>query len=803
MASTTPDDAVRALLEGIEKPLDRPQAWTDSLRTSGAIGRLLAEDLTSRFSEKIDVATVEGLQAALERTVYTVQQIIIGASCMAKQLYIETQKLEPVDRPVVRAAAATAFRAALPRHLTAMQVVSALVGMDSESNEIRAARFVDALALLPDFVEGEDAVDDAWPGLDDGLDGISVTWTPFINRKTSFLFRNLPVTARTLYLRCIHSLAGDDAADLLALLRLHADGNFGIVESAEHVDQRLSSQPSPVDGGEDNLVRHFHRWSQLTSIAVAFIKALHNAMTSASRQPHPQLAALRGACPLPWPKLVTDSNENAARNEVATTVTGFVHEHIFTSGEGWVLTPPGMIQTPTPSVQLRVQDDGVEARLSKSDGMKFLQGQLQNKSSTYRIPRTDSTQRDWEAWFDRMGSLQDLFPGFPARIIIPMVLGMVPSDDKRIFGWREKTADMKHQQKEPTVEDFLCHVRSQVMANAVTRREAFIELDRLTRDYRHIEDCQSLSTKLQQLWSQLYPPSTTEIEPVSKLDVLRIIHNLLHDIRSKNKGARTVMMQAWFDFNYDHTTMFVSYVDSELHTSKEVTDTLSAAFLREVCRQLQQAHRMSVQVGPNATVALDAIGGDRPRATQHKHYAAAMRPTHRIATWVDFTGSKKRDRSQGEGTSNRGNRSSRGRSTGSSQSRGGNRRSPSAPLTPSIRRPPPPGFEGHSTGRTQRSAAVELEKDYRVIFDRMKSMRCSGDPKDRIVGHLRGSFHGLDCLPYEQAVQAVLDGGCTLCLEQGHIGKFCPVLKEADDKLMKRIRTYNSLLRDARRKHQD
>ena len=797
----SPDDVVKALIDGLEKPIDRPQAWTESLRTSGAVGRLIADDLVERFSGGMDLATVEGLQAAIERTVYTVQQAILGAACMAKHLHLETQKLEQVaDRDVARAVAATAFRSALPRQFAAMQAVSALVGMDSESYEIRAARFVEALDLLPNWEEGNDAVTDNWPQLEEGLDGIPLTWMPFIHRKSSFMFRNLPVTARTLYLRCIQSLAGDDAADLIALLRQHADGHFGLVEAAEHLDQRLSSQPSGSDGGEDNLIRHFRRWSQLTSIAVAFVKALHNAMTSTSRQPHPQLAALRGACPMPWPKLTSDLNENAARCEVTTMVTGFIHEHIFTSGEGWVLTPPGVIQTAVLPVQNRVQDDGLEGRLSKSDGIKFLQGQLQNKSSTYRIPRADSTQRDWEAWFDRMASLQDLFPGLPARIIIPMVLGMVPSDDKRFFGWREKTMDLKHRQEEPTLEDFISHVRSQVMANAVTRREAYIELDRLTRDYRQIEDCQALSTKLQQLWSQLYPPSTTEIEPINKLDVLRMIHNLLHDIRSR-RGARTVMMQAWFDFNYDHTTMFVSYVDSELHTSKEETDILSAAFLKEVCRQLQQAHRMSVQVGPNASAALDSIGGERPRTAQPRHSAAAMRaapPIHRVATWVDYTGSKKRDRSQESGPFNRG-RGPRGRSAGSSQSRGGRPQSPSSSRTP--RRPPPPGYEGHSAGRSPRPPApVELEKDYRVIFNRMRNMRCSGDPKDRLVGHLRGSFQGLTSLPYEQAVQAVLDGGCTLCQETGHIGKFCPVLKEADEQLRKRINNYNSLLREARRK---
>jgi hypothetical protein len=732
---------------------------------------------------------------------------------MAKQMDMAIEELpDATARVAVRLTADAAFRSALPRALSAMQAVTALVGSGHEDEGNRTARFIDALGLLPDppkeAAEGDDAEEeeDIWPDLGEGLDGIAITWLPFIHRKTSFLFRNLPVTARALYLRCLQTLAGDDAAELLAILRQHSGGNHNAVENAECTEQRTNSVGPQKDGGEDNLVRHCRRWIHLATICIAFVKALHSTMASTSRQPHPSLASLRGECPMPWPQLNSGHFENAARLDVTERVMTFIHEHIFISSDGWVLISPGVLQTPPPPVQNDVPESGVENRLSKSDGMKFLQGQLQNKGSTYRIPRADSTQRDWEAWFDKMSSLQELFPGFPTRIIIPMVLGMVPSDDRRVFGWREKTAELRHRHQEPTLENFLDHVRSQVMANAVTRREAFMELNRLSKDYRHIEDCQALSTKLQQLWSQLYPPSTTEIEPIGKLDVLRLIHNLLHEIRNKFRGGRTVLMQAWFDYNYDHTTMFVTYIDSELHTSKETTDALSAAFLKEVCRQLQQAHRMSVQVGPNAGVALDSLGGDRgdrPRPAQHRPYAAAMRPllpTHRIATWVDHSGSRKRDRSQEAGPSNRG-RSSRGRSAGSGSyrgDRGGRQRSPSASNTP---RRPPPGFEDRPSGRNQRaSATVELEKDYRVIFDRMKHMRTTGNPQDKVVGHLRGSFQGLNPLPYEQAVQAVLDGGCTLCLEKGHIGKFCPVLKEADGPLRKRIDNYNALLRDARRK---
>ena len=204
------EELARGLLDGIEKPMDRPQAWTEALNKSGAVGRVVAAELTTRFTGGIDETTVEGLQSALERAVYTAQQAILGAACMAKQMDMAIEELpDATARVAVRLTADAAFRSALPRALSAMQAVTALVGSGHEDEGNRTARFIDALGLLPDppkeAAEGDDAEEeeDIWPDLGEGLDGIAITWLPFIHRKTSFLFRNLPVTARALYLRCL------------------------------------------------------------------------------------------------------------------------------------------------------------------------------------------------------------------------------------------------------------------------------------------------------------------------------------------------------------------------------------------------------------------------------------------------------------------------------------------------------------------------------------------------------------------------------------------------------------------------
>ena len=796
MATVEP---VRGLLEGSTQPIDRQMAWTDSLRASGSVGKRIAEDVTSRFPSRIDETTEDGLQSAIERMAYIVQQTILGTACLAKHLYIQTQEIEDEEnRQSVRVAAAIAFRAAFARQCTALQVAAALVGMEVETAETRTARFLNSLSLLPDEADEEDgdAVPEAWPRLDEGMMGIDPAWIPFVSKKTGFFFWNLPLAARALYLRCLAAVGVDKADDMLAILRLGSSDQ--LVEATEYAEQHMAAQAVPIEAVEDNLVRHYRRWNHLAPLGVASIRALYGTLTGTARQPYPQLASLRDKCPLPWPCIVAESGDNGAYSAIHLAVTTFIHEHIFTSSDGWVLTPPGVSLVPS-VLPAGSPTSGIETRISKSDGMKFLHAQLQNKSSTYRLPRAESNQRDWEAWFNRMRTLQELFPGLPAQIIIPMITGLVPIDDKRIFGWLEKTSEMKLRNEEPTLNDFLDHVRSQVMANAVTRREAYIELDRLTRDYRHLEDCQALSTKLQQLWTQLYPPVTTEIEPIGKLDVMRMIYNLLHDIRIKFRGGRSVMMKAWFDFNYDHTAMFTTYIDSELHTDKATTDTVAAAFLKEVCRQLQQAHRMSVQVGPDASAALDYVGAiGRPRSMPApRNYATGSRsgqPSHKVATWVDRTGQGKKRARSVDGPSSSGRPRNRGGSTTGSQGRS------STPRSPSRAKTPPPGFEGSGRSSQRSEPTVELETDYKIIFGRMKEMRCSENPQDRIVGHLRGAFPGLKELSYDAAVQAVLDGACTLCQQHGHIGKFCPVQKDATGPLKQRIRAFNSMLRAARKK---
>ena len=674
---------------------------------------------------------------------------------------------------------------------TTLQLAAALDG--NEPMELRKDRFVDSLDLLPDYVDDID--EEEWPALLQGALGVSPPIVTLVNKKTGFLFRNLPLVSRVLYVRCI----GTSVAEVDDVWFLMKEGHADVQNILELPLLLEAAHVTPIghDGGEDNLVRHFWRWNYLASLSIAGIRAMFSALTEASRQAPQDLSSLTGDNPLPWPAIGTALEPTSQLHLVRQHVNSFMEGRIFLSGT-WVITTPGMITndvlpdtqvgtTPAPGLSPVVRT----AKSDRSEGLRFLQGQLTPAYSMYRMPKEGSPQKDWNAWFSRILELQVLFRDLPAKMIILMITGTVRPDDKRVFGWTEKSLEMAHNQIEPTLQQFVEHVQAQVMANAVTRREAYAELDRLVNDYKHVEDCQALATQLRQIWAQLYPPVTTEVEPTSKLNVLRKLHAFLQSIRVSTRGGRTNMMKAWCDYTtYDNAYMFNTYVDSVLHTSHEETDRLAKAFLEEACRQLLQAHRMSVQVGPNANNAVEYVNVVKTGSDEDKLQAAAAlldQPAHVVATWINTTGERKRPRPEDASSSGRGRSTSRGRGGGSGRGSASGRSNPPA-----------------AAGQNRTPPTVELETDYNVIFDRMRKMDCPGVKDDRVAGHLRGAFPGLSSMSYDAAVSAVVkDKACTLCFQTGHIGKKCPFRKGQTPALQERVKVYNNLLHVARRKKQE
>jgi hypothetical protein len=774
------------LLSGITTPVERMDVWCGMLRLSGTLGRDLETDLRQTWDQSADLSTVEGLQVEIVRSLYVVQNVVVCTAMMAKHLDRELDGLDAAVRDTVFSEAYSVFLSTFTRQCASLQVTAALSG--TEPLDEREACFRSALNLLPDHFETLADQEEVWPKLSEGLETLRPLFRVLVNQKTGFLFRCLPGPARLLYLRCLLTFAASQEDDVQHFIRQQHTGP--VMDNALAAERQMGSTATIADGGEDNLVRHYHRWNALASLAVIAMRSLHSGIVAASRTPAQDIPQLRDDCSIPWP----DFPEGSLLFNVQEAMDRFREEHVLVGGE-WIITPPGMSPTTGLSATRR------ENRSDRSDGIKFLQGQLALPNSTYRIPKIGGSQMEWEEWLVKIKTLQTLFNDFPATIIIPMLTGSVPAHDRRIFGWFEKMVALEHAGRTPTLLEFLDHVRKQVIPNKVVRREAYMELEKLCRDYRKVTDCQALSTKLKQLWAQLYPleiDEDSEVEPVSKVQVLRSIHTLLQDIKVKSKGGRTDMMNAWGDWTaYDNAHMFATYVDSVLHTSKEATDSLATAFLQDVCSQLEKAHRMSIQVGPSAKKGHEQI--DLAGSEKEKLRAAALlldQPADLVATWINSVGENSKRRMDQAPTDEPG--ASRSRS--SSRGRGGSRGASSAGRGRSKNPQQPPAPTGRSANRP---APLELETDYRVIYTKMRNSPYNGYAPDKVVGNLREAL-GLPRMTFDQAVDAVVNQrGCTICQldrdgPDGHVGKHCPHLRHKDQMLRQRAHDFLRALKVAR-----
>jgi hypothetical protein len=100
---------------------------------------------------------------------------------------------------------------------------------------------------------------------------------------------------------------------------------------------------------------------------------------------------------------------------------------------------------------------------------------------------------------------------------------------------------MKGRGVTPTLAVFLQHVRKQVLSTSTSRRDARRELLELSEDYSHIPDCSSLSTKLKQLYAQLWPVSganSEEPEPMTRHEAVKAIHKIFARLpRGKYSGS--------------------------------------------------------------------------------------------------------------------------------------------------------------------------------------------------------------------------------------------------------------------------
>jgi hypothetical protein len=712
---------VRDLLGGRIPPVPRAEAWATILNTRcGERGKEVAADVLKIYGDALsEQADIPAVKRDLHRCVYIAIASVLTAAQMAKFLHLELEKIDSAEtRNAHKISAEVAFRTAFAM-LCRQLGVAAVLEDPVDTTAAMRTRWLAALAdLHKDGRDEQESVD-----LREGMGTLNAMFWPLLHRETAFLFKALPVNGRALYLRCILSLAEGSAAQVTSTLREQFPTD-AVTSQPSQLEQNTTLPPDCMDGGEDNLLRHYRRWNYFASMSIAVVSALQAALLSAKHDQNNTTAP----DPAESLRFVESPNQPLPEGQgpeyvqyIELAVEDLESEHIFL-GNGWVTSAPGM----------RAQSSSPEtpARSDKSDGIRFLTSAMQNTQSVYRMPRADDAQRVWESWFEKVLALELMFKDLPAQLSIPMLTGHLKTDDRRIYGWHDIAIAMNHANQQPTLHQFVAHVKTQVLATNTTRREAKLELDRLVTDFSGIPDCSALKTKLKQLWAQLYPPNTDEVEPMTKLAAMKQVFALLMAIRFKGKVSQP-MVKAWRDFTlHDSPTMFSKYIDEGLHV-RGASDQLAVQYLNEVYDQLDLAHRMFVQVG----AIMSSQDASSHKQVADKPIVAAAKllnvTPQVVATWIDSTGppgSKKRAREPAASTNKK-------------------KKAFSQP-----------------TSKTNGSTTKRSNSKMRAAMASMKVLSERQNAPDLMPGVLRGDFPNLEPLEYDEAVRLVEGGACTLCM---------------------------------------
>ena len=217
--------------------------------------------------------------------------------------------------------------------------------------------------------------------------------------------------------------------------------------------------------------------------------------------------------------------------------------------------------------------------------------------SQYRMPQATDAQVVWQEWFQNMSGIEKGFPPSPPLMMISAVSGDIPQSDIRIAGWHAKVANLPPNEP-PTFKVFLAHVRGQILATVTTKREAWTELQELTTAYKTHRDCPTLSNKLTQLLSQMYPgdeQDASEPEPVPKRTAILKVRNILDTM--KQSRHQSTLIRSWkAEDSYRSTDLFNRYLDIKSHTADpKASEYLLEQYFVEVVKLLENAHNVYVQ----------------------------------------------------------------------------------------------------------------------------------------------------------------------------------------------------------------
>ena len=621
--------------------------------------------------------------------------------------------------------------------------------------------FTDGLQFIPSrsTVVGEST--EAWPyyttkcPLDLGTENVPVELedlAPLFSRRTALAYRLLPSTGRLVALKMATTMAGRKSISMVKYLeRLHAkDTNPMRVKSIVEVAalHRARPRPDQVDDGKESNVQRIIRRSAyysalLANTLLALQKAYNQALTVETISVRPQEQKT--------PHFQPEEFVSYQRLAKKTIYRMMDNAHHPLTG-GWVYSEVGCAMRPSKS-------KGTESS-NNTAGITFLQNQLKIKDTVYRMPDIKAPQVHWEDWFQRIEALPVMYKGINASLVIPALITNIRADDARIYGWQESIVIADQKGKELGLSDFLAHVRKLVIPTGVARKQAAQELRQLTDKPSSVDDCQALGSKIQKVFRHLFPKVTEESEPISRLTAMKLVHQLMDNLKSA-KGNKGATILAWKQYSgYFHSQMFLEFLEESLHISQAKSEDLCQRYLEQIVHHLETAHKMYVQTrdvtetNSNTSHQVNAFGNNKggkgsnpPQKGKRKDQQSNV-----------FADTKKRK------TANR------AAATGGSQA-------------------------GSDGPQRQTDSAQHMAK----IIAGLKNANAAFTDRKLKVGQFRHTVSNgtLPVLTMDQCQRDIFHGACAVCQQKGHRAGKCTLWGSADQDGKSNIIKYKKAFNEA------
>ena len=776
-----PPKSVGILLRFLDQDDDFCTAVTTAFRNSATFNSVSDHsplDATLLSEDELYTRAHSVLLLAVDTT--------LACAMVARNIGDNLAKLTAADQATILVTIQKTFREKAQLFATKLGVGGFFDGIDMDGDEaVKINRFTSRLTSLPHFSEDMtmDELDDkSYPDFGTMAVGdinchASVTHLlPLMSQRVGFVFSVLPGRARIFALRILSILSCDSDENLMSYMeQVHPD--HAVIDGQIKGFAKSSILHSEnTDGGESNGHRFLRRLCTYTNLVISIFRATQAAFRITTRN-DPVLAGWPGA-----PRELKLVHFQSASFRLTPILLKLRNNFFHLRSDGWILSDYGT-KTTSPH-----QSKGVES----SAGTTFLQNQMKNKDSIYKMPLISASEKVWEDWFNRVSDFSKTYPQLSAQLIIPVLLGHIGSQDGRILGWQESANEISAEGTQPTISQFLSYIRTLVLPTGTSRKVAAKELDQLTLKPLVVEDCLALSTKIQQLFRIIYPSQTNESEPITRLKAMISVHNMLEWIdRSKTNGPSATLSKSWKAYSaYLPTQIFLEYLDESLHKSSEDSVKLCSSYIKIVVQHLGAAHRMHIQ-----TVRSDAA--EIPKGNV---------PINSIQTLSSGSAQRNRTRSR-NGSDNISAFAGRGRSQDQSRSDSGTDRSRSRNGR-SVRGRPFSSGSG-SMGRPNGSYTKRPHSDGpKLVFEgaelerRVRAGILAADQASSSASHKPGQFRKVLCpalpgLSKEVTVQKIISVACVFCQEEGHNSSKCPHFRAAGPEVRKSAIEYKRAYFDA------